>query len=221
MPDNEPTVFVVDDEPAVRESLQSLLEAEGFRAAVYKSAEEFLAAYRPGKPGCLVLDVRMHGVNGLELQTKLQRDQPGVPIIIISAHGDIPSVVRAMKRGALDFLEKPVDPQTLLKRIRQALAADERFRQEQQQRRDFEARLARLTPRERLVMDLVVAGRPTKEIATQLGVTVKTVEAHRNRVLQKMGVTKAVALARLVTAGYLRLSSRASGSGTADDPPAG
>jgi RNA polymerase sigma factor (sigma-70 family) len=218
---NEPAVFVVDDDPAVCEALQGLLEAEGFRAAVFHSAEDFLAGYRPGQPGCLVLDMQMNGMNGLELQAKLEREQLGIPVIIISGHGSIPTAVHAMKTGAIDFLEKPVDPQLLLRRIRHALAKAERLRTEQRRRRDFAARLARLTPRERLVMDLVVVGRPTKEIAAELGVTVKTVEAHRKRVLQKMGVTKAVALARLVTAGYLGLSSLPPGGETAQGPSAG
>jgi FixJ family two-component response regulator len=221
MGSDEPMVFVVDDDPAVCEALQGLLEAEGFRAAVFRSAEAFLAAYRPGPPGCLVLDMRMNGMNGLELQAKLEREQFGIPVIIITGHGNVPAAVRAMKDGAVDFLEKPVDPQLLLQRIRHALAKAQHLRSEQRQRRDFTVRLARLTPRERRVMDLVVAGRSTKEIATELGVTVKTVEAHRRRVFQKMHVTKAVELARLVTAGYLGLSSPPAGSPTADGPPAG
>ena len=217
---NQPTVFVVDDDPAVCESLQSLLEADGFCAAVHRSAEDFLAAYRPGQVGCLVLDVRMHGMSGLDLLAKLEHEQLGIPVILISGHGDIPTAVRAMKTGAVDFLEKPVDPTLLVQRIRHALAKAEHMSDEQRQRRDFAARLARLTPRERRVMDLVVAGRPTKEIATQLGVSVKTVEAHRKRVFQKIGVSKAVELVRLVTAGRLSLSSPPAGQEPPNGPPA-
>jgi RNA polymerase sigma factor (sigma-70 family) len=216
-----PTVFVVDDDLAMCESLQTLLEAENLRVVVHRSAEAFLAAYCPGQVGCLVLDVRMHGMSGMDLQARLERERYAIPIILISGHGDIPMAVRAMKNGALDFLEKPVDPQLLLQRILHALAQAERLHKEDRQRRAFEARLASLTRRERLVMDLVAAGRPTKQIASQLGITIKTVEAHRQRVYQKMGVNKAVDLVRLVTAGHQRLSSPAAGKPIADDPPAG
>jgi RNA polymerase sigma factor (sigma-70 family) len=221
MPNREPTVFVVDDDAAVREGLQALLESEGLRTATYASAEAFLAAFQPGQSGCLVVDVRMRGMSGLELQSQLAREQLGIPVIIISGHGDIPTAVRAVKTGALDFLEKPVDPQVLLERIRDALRLAERTRQEQEQRRDVAARWARLTPQERRVMELMVAGRANKEIAAELGVKPKTVEVHRKHVLEKMGVTKTVALARLVTTGRLTLSSDTTGGAAGDGVPAG
>jgi FixJ family two-component response regulator len=221
MADVEPTVFVVDDDVAVCEGLQALLESEGLRSATYLSAEAFVAAYRPGQPGCLVLDIRMHGMNGLELQAWLARQQFGLPVIIISGHGNIPMTVQAMQTGALDFLEKPVDPQLLLERIRVALDAEQRTRGEQAQRRALAERLACLTPRERHVLERVVAGKANKEIAAELGVSVKTVEAHRRQVMLKMGVTKAVALAKLVMNGGAPLSSGAIGDGAAGGAPAG
>lgn len=207
MQDDDQTVFVVDDDEAVCDALQSLLESEGLRAAVFRSADEFLTAYRPGQPGCLVLDVRMRGMSGLELQAKLVGEQLSIPIIIISGHGDIPMAVRALKAGALDFLEKPVDPRVLLARIRHALGVEKQWRRQREQRQDLAVRLARLTPRERVVMNMVVAGRPSKRIAAELGVTLKTVEAHRKQVLRKMGVSKAVELVRLVSAEAPPLSS--------------
>jgi len=220
MPDNEPTVFVVDDDEAVCDGLQALLESEGLRTATFGSAEAFLAAYRPGQPGCLVLDIRMRGMSGLELQARLAREQLGIPVIIISGQGNIPLAVRAVKTSAIDFLEKPIDPHVLVERVRQALKLEQQTHRELEQRRDFAARLQRLTPRERLVMELVAAGRPSKEIAAELGVSLKTVEAHRKQVLEKMGVAKAVTLARLVAAGYLTLSSPDAGDTASGGTPA-
>lgn len=200
MTEAEPRVFVVDDDEAMCEALQWLLESEGLPVETYHSAEAFLETYHPRQPGCLVLDVRMRGMSGLDLQAYLAQKELGIPIIIITAHGDVPMAVRAVQGGAVDFLEKPVSDQVLLKRIRHALEIDAQARQELRQRADTAARLETLTPREREVMDLVTAGKASKHIATVLGIAEKTVEVHRKRVMHKMGVHNAVDLVRLVIA---------------------
>lgn len=197
---NEPTVFVVDDDPALREALQWLLESEGFAVATYDSAEAFLAGYHPGQPGCLVLDVRMRGMSGLDLQARLVQEPVGLPIIIITGHGDVPMAVRAVKSGAVDFLEKPVSDAALLERVREALRLDAENRRQCARRGHVAARLARLTPRERQVMDRMVAGRANKAIALELGIAEKTVEVHRKRVLEKMGVRTAIELVHTLAA---------------------
>jgi FixJ family two-component response regulator len=182
------------------ESLRCWLESEGLRVEAYTSAESFLAAGHPDWPGCLLLDVRMPGMSGLELQGKLIEQGFIIPVIIITGHGDVPTAVRATKAGAVDFLEKPVSDQVLLRRIRLALELDRRKRRELRRHRQTAAHLATLSPRERQVMEMVVAGRPNKQIATRLGITEKTVEAHRKRVMQKLGARNAAALVRLVLA---------------------
>ncbi|MCU0834211.1 MAG: response regulator transcription factor [Chromatiaceae bacterium] len=191
----EPVVFVVDDDEAMRNSLKWLIESTGMPVRTYGSADEFLANYYPGRAGCLLLDVRMPGMSGLELQGHLARHSIRLPVIIITGHGDVGMAVRAMKSGAVDFIEKPFDDEALLNSIRNALAFDERQRALQTQRAEIAARLAELTPREHEVMDMVTEGRSNKEIAIGLGVTAKTVEAHRARVMDKM---RAGSLAELV-----------------------
>ncbi|BAO45126.1 response regulator transcription factor [Thiolapillus brandeum] len=190
-----PTVFVVDDDEAMRSSLQWLIESVDLPVECYASAEAFLDAYYPGRSGCLLLDVRMPGMGGLELQEYLRRHEITIPVIIITGHGDVPMSVRAMKEGAIDFIEKPFNDELLLDAIRNALAVDERQRQEQTLRAELAACLATLTPREHEVMEMVTAGRSNKEIASALGVSSKTVEAHRAKVMDKM---KASSLAELV-----------------------
>ncbi|WP_456447874.1 response regulator transcription factor [Thiolapillus sp.] len=190
-----PTVFVVDDDEAMRSSLQWLIESVDLPVECYASAEAFLEAYYPGRSGCLLLDVRMPGMGGLELQEYLRRHEITIPVIIITGHGDVPMSVRAMKEGAIDFIEKPFNDELLLDAIRNALAVDERQRQEQTLRAELAACLATLTPREHEVMDMVTAGKSNKEIASALGVSAKTVEAHRAKVMDKM---KASSLAELV-----------------------
>ena len=190
-----PTVFVVDDDEAMRSSLQWLIESVDLPVECYASAEAFLDAYYPGRSGCLLLDVRMPGMGGLELQEYLRRHEITIPVIIITGHGDVPMSVRAMKEGAIDFIEKPFNDELLLDAIRNALAVDERQRQEQTLRAGLAACLATLTPREHEVMEMVTAGRSNKEIASALGVSAKTVEAHRAKVMDKM---KASSLAELV-----------------------
>lgn len=190
-----PTVFVVDDDEAMRSSLHWLIESVGLAVECYASAEDFLDAYYPGRSGCLLLDVRMPGMGGLELQEYLRRHEITIPVIIITGHGDVPMSVRAMKEGAIDFIEKPFNDELLLDAIRNALSVDERQRQEQTLRAELASCLATLTPREHEVMDMVTAGKSNKEIASALGVSAKTVEAHRAKVMDKM---KASSLAELV-----------------------
>jgi FixJ family two-component response regulator len=197
------TVFLVDDDAAVRDSLGRLLEAADLRIECYASGEEFLAGYRPGPAGCLVLDVAMPGMSGLELAEVLAARGISLPIIYLTAHGDIPMSVRAMKAGAEDFFEKPVKGEALIARIHEALARDSK-------RRDAEAigiaareRLSRLTPREREVMMLAIHGHHNKEIAKRLGISHRTVELHRGRVMRKTGAATLLELANVATAAGL------------------
>lgn len=192
---SEPTVFVVDDDQAMRTSLQWLIESTGMQVRTFASADSFLAAYYPGRAGCLLVDVRMPGMSGLELQAYLAREGHQLPVIIITGHGDVAMAVKAMKSGAVDFIEKPFHDEDLLRSIRKALEIDQRLRMTQGTRAEVSARLAELTPREHEVMAMVTDGRSNKEIAAALGVTAKTVEAHRARVMEKM---RAESLAELV-----------------------
>ncbi len=194
----DPTVFVVDDDQAMRSSLKWLIESVGVKVEIYATADEFMHSYYPGRSGCLLLDVRMPGMSGLELQEHLVRRQIHIPVIIITGHGDVPMAVRAMKAGAVDFIEKPFNDELLLESIRKALAADERQRGLQSQRAGIASRLAHLTPREHEVMEMVTEGRSNKEIALDLGVSAKTVEAHRARVMEKMEAASLAELVRMV-----------------------
>jgi len=192
-----PTVFVVDDNPSVRRSMQSLIEAAGMAIETYASAREFLAAY-DGRPGCLILDLRLRKESGLDLQDELRARHATLPIIIMTGYGDVPASVRALKAGAIDFLRKPVPPKELVALIRKAIEADRRARETASQRSAVTDRIAQLTPREREVMELLAVGKTSKEIATALDVSVRTVEGHRRNVLRKMGVDSATKLARAV-----------------------
>jgi FixJ family two-component response regulator len=189
------TVFVVDDDQAMRNSLKWLIESVGLTVKTYASADEFINDYYPGRAGCLLLDVRMPGMSGLELQEQFVEQQIKIPIIIITGHGDVPMAVRAMKAGAVDFIEKPFNDELLLESIRNALIKDVDQRNVQSVRADIATRLAHLTPREHEVMEMVTSGRANKDIAKTLGVSSKTVEAHRARVMEKM---QASSLAELV-----------------------
>lgn len=191
----DPTVFVVDDDAAVRESLCWLVESAGLNAESYATAQAFLDAYDPRQPGCLVLDVRMPGLSGLDLQEQLAAQGIMLPVIIITGHGEVPMAVRAMKGGAIDFIEKPFSDQLLLDRAREAIAQDAQNRVEQARRAEVAARLALLTPREREVMEMVVSGKANKQVGANLGISQKTVEAHRAQVMRK---TRADSLAELV-----------------------
>jgi two-component system response regulator FixJ len=189
------TVFVVDDDQAMRNSLKWLIESVGLTVRTYAAADEFIKDYYPGRAGCLLLDVRMPGMSGLELQEQFIEQQIKIPIIIITGHGDVPMAVRAMKAGAVDFIEKPFNDELLLESIRNALIRDVDQRTAQSTRADIATCLAHLTPREHEVMEMVTSGRSNKDIAKTLGVSSKTVEAHRARVMEKM---QASSLAELV-----------------------
>lgn len=191
-------VFVVDDEEDVREAVKLLLSSAGLLAQPYASADAFLADYQPGTPGCLVLDVRMPGMDGLVAQQTLQERGIELPIIFISGHGDIPMAVRAVQEGAMDFLEKPFNDDALLDCVYRALEQDRQNRAEAARRVAVEARLATLTPREREVMDKLIEGKVNKIIARELDASTRTVEIHRARVLQKMEVGNAAQLVRQV-----------------------
>jgi RNA polymerase sigma factor (sigma-70 family) len=194
-----PTVFVVDDNASVRKSLQALIAATGLAVETYASGAEFLAAYDPKRAGCLVLDVRLRGESGLDLQDELRRRAVTLPVIVMTGYADVPTSVRAFKSGAVDFLRKPVPPQKLLAQIREAVEVDRRARDAAAERATVADRIAQLTPRERQVMELLAVGRSSKEIATALGLSVRTVEGHRREVLRKMEVDSAVQLARAIT----------------------
>jgi len=181
-----PTVFIVDDDAAIRFAMQALMDSVNLNHEIFASADEFLDKFGEQRPGCLVLDIRMPGLGGLELQEELIKRGNTLPIIFITGHGDVPMAVEAMQKGAVDFIQKPFRDQELLDRIREALATDEERREEQQQHAEVAGRLERLTNREREVFDLVVTGKPNKVIAYELGVSQRTVEIHRARVMEKM-----------------------------------
>ncbi len=189
-PSVDPVVYIVDDDEAVRDSLQWLLEANGFRARAFASAEEFLAMLQAG-PGpapicCLVLDVRMPGMTGPELHDELLRNGHSIPLIFITGHGDVPMAVASMKKGAVDFLEKPFNDAQLCALVRQSLERASRAYEQGSAERAATERLERLTARERQVLDLIVAGRLNKQIADDLGISIKTVEAHRANIMDKL-----------------------------------
>ena len=195
VPSPEQLVYIVDDDEALRDSLIWLLESTGLKSLAFDSAENFLAAYNPRMNGCLVLDIRMPGMSGLELHEKLLSMHSTLPIIFITGHGDVPMAVSALKKGAIDFIEKPFNDQEMVKLIRTALAEDLKRHDARRQEAEAQRRIEGLTPREREVLDLIVAGRLNKQIADDLGISIKTVEVHRVRVMEKMGVNS---LAELV-----------------------
>lgn len=200
----KPVVFIVDDDASVRDALALLFDTAGLAAETYPSAEAFLQAYRPDRRGCLVLDVQMPGLSGLELQAKLAELAVRLPIIFLTAHGNIPAAVRAIKAGAVDFLEKPADGALLLERVQAALRDSAPVRQGLDAA--LEEKFARLTMREREVMARVAAGMSSKETARALGISHRTVEVHRARLMQKMGARTVLDLAAMAEA--LGLSQR-------------
>ena len=194
----EQTVFIVEDDAAVRDSLGLLLGLQGFRTQSFSCAEDFLRIYQPAWAGCLLLDVRMPGMDGLELQESLRRQGLALPVIIMTAHGDITTVRTALKSGAVDFLEKPVDPTALLAAVRTALDADAARRRAALEVEGMRQRLSVLTARERQVMELVAKGCHNREIAETLGISPRTVEVHKARVMEKLQVQSVPELVRIV-----------------------
>ena len=192
---SESIVFVVDDDASIRDAVKSLLKSVGLRAEVFGSTEEFIVAARPQVPSCLVLDVRLPGMSGLEFQEQLEKTGIRIPIIFVTAHGDIPMTSRAMKAGAIEFLPKPFQKKELLEAIHQALDRDRTMREEEAGLSSLRTRFDSLTEREREVMGLVVTGLMNKEVGAELGVTEITIKVHRGHVMQKM---KAGSLADLV-----------------------
>ena len=188
-PQTASTVYIVDDDEAVRDSLRWLLEANNYRVRAFPSGESFLAEYDEQRPGVLIVDVRMPGMSGLELQEQLIARKSSMPIVFITGHGDVPMAVSTIKKGAIDFLEKPFDETDLREIVgRMFEQANERLSQAQAQR-EHEAMLARLTAREQQVLERIVAGRLNKQIADDLGISIKTVEAHRANIMEKLQVT--------------------------------
>lgn len=191
-------IYVVDDDEAMRNSMTWLLEGEGYKVACFDSAAAFLGAWRSSLRGCIVLDVRMPEMSGLELQEKLDSIGSHLPIIFVTGHGDVPMAVGALQRGACDFIEKPFHNEDLLARIERALELDSQIAARQQRDKAIASRLDQLTQREREVMQLVVAGKLNKQIADELDISMKTVEAHRARVMEKMGVRTLAELVKIV-----------------------
>ena len=196
-----PTVFVVDDDEPLRDSIQWLLEAHGYRVVLYDSAERFLADAAATQPGCLLLDVRMPGMSGQQLFDALIERGSRMPVVFITGHGDVPMAVAAIKKGAVDFIEKPFGEQELLRLVAHCLERDAEQRKAVAASASIAARLAALTPREREVLDLIVAGKLNKIIADRLAISPKTVEVHRARVMEKMGVRSVAELVQAVMAG--------------------
>lgn len=192
-----PTIVIVDDDPSVLKSLARLMRSAKLNSLAFSSPQEFLARHDPHAPGCLVLDVAMPGLDGLKLQQALIAKGSEIPIIFLTGHGDIPMSVRAMKRGAVDFLTKPVNDEDLIKAIQVAIETDRVNRQSRAQRDDIRQRLATLTPREREVLEHVIAGQLNKQIAGDLGIVEKTIKVHRGRVMEKMGVASVAELVHL------------------------
>ncbi|ANI15482.1 MULTISPECIES: response regulator [Pseudomonas] len=198
MDTRKPVVYIVDDDKDLRTSLAWLLESVSIQAQCFAGAEEFLAHYDPGSPACLVLDVRMPETSGFQLQAMLNERGAALPILFVSAHGDIPMSVQAMKNGALDFVEKPYNPQQMLERIQAALKAAVQVHAGAEQKRQLQQRLDLLTGREREVLGMVIDGKASKVIARELNISVKTVDVHRTKIKEKMGVSSIALLVREV-----------------------
>lgn len=194
----KPTVFLVDDDPGSRNSMRFLLEADGLSVETFDSARAFLEGHDPGRPGCLVLDVRMPEMDGLELQQRLRFGEQHLPVIFVTGHGDVPMCARAMKAGAVDFLEKPVDDDKLLALVRKTLADGLQRHQRELKERETQSRIEKLSPREREVMQLMHGGKSIKQIASELGIRFQTAAKHRSRVLEKLQIENEAELVRLL-----------------------
>lgn len=192
-----PKVYVVDDDGSIRFAMQILMESNGIGVETFATAEAFLESFRPEYAGCLVLDIHMPGISGLELQEILRQKEVSIPIIFFTAQGSVPIAVHAVKKGAVDFIEKPFECKDLLERVREALRLDAESRQRKNECVSIACRLASLTPRESEVMDRIIAGRLNKIIAEELHICIKTVEAHRARVMEKMRVDSVAELVRI------------------------
>jgi two-component system response regulator FixJ len=196
----QPTVFLVDDDNAVRDALGLLLDSVGFRTVSYPSAAAFLDDFDPHRRGCLVLDIRMPGISGMELQAALAEKSVNIPIIFLTGHGNVSMSAKAFRSGAIDFMEKPFNENVLLERIQEAIQLDQSNQAVATRRVDANTRLASLTPREREVMLLIVAGNANKEIATKLNLSTRTIETHRGRILEKTGAQSLADLIELAIA---------------------
>jgi two-component system, LuxR family, response regulator FixJ len=203
------TIYIVDDDEGVRNSLRFLLKSVGLASRTLASAAEFLASYKPDQPGCLVLDVRMPGMSGLDLQRQLNLRGATIPVIFITGHGDVPMAVEAMQHGAFDFLQKPFRDQDLIDRIQRALDRDQRIRADLAQHAAIRTRLETLTPREREVLHLMIRGKANKVMAGDLGVSQRTVEIHRARIMEKTAADSLAQLVRMVTDAAPELLSEA------------
>jgi RNA polymerase sigma factor (sigma-70 family) len=197
MTESESMVFVIDDDAPVRDALRSLIRSVGLEVELFKSVQEFLKRKRPEKPSCLILDVRLPGISGIDFQRQLAATNIHIPIIFITGHGDIPMSVRAMKQGAVEFFTKPFRDQDLLDAIQVALERDGVRRQQEAKTAKLKQRLDLLTPRERQVMPRVVAGLPNKQIAAEIGTSEATVKVHRSQLMRKMGAKSLADLVRM------------------------
>lgn len=193
-----PTAYVVDDDEAIRTLWGWLMESNGIAVRTFASAAAFIEAYRRGDPGCLVLDVHMPGMSGLELQEHLRREANEIPIVFVTGRGDVPTAVNALKGGAVDFIQKPFDYREALATVLRAFERDAQRREQRVRQAQFAGRLSALTAREREVMRLVIEGKPNKIIAEELSISVRTVEFHRANVMEKMGVASVAALSQLI-----------------------
>ena len=193
-----PVVMIVDDDSGVRNAMRALLKSVGLDSNLFASAPEFLATYQPAQPGCLVLDIRMPGMSGLELQQQLNLSGAVIPVIFMSGHADIPMAVEAMQHGAFDFLQKPFRDQDLLDRIQRAIAKDGELRKSLGEHSRIKTHVDSLTPREREVLDLITQGKQNKAIGQDLGVSPRTVEIHRARVMEKMNAQSVAELVRMM-----------------------
>jgi RNA polymerase sigma factor (sigma-70 family) len=203
----EPIVFIVDDDPAVRRAMERLIRSVGLDVESFVSAREFLQREPPGGPACIVLDIRMPGLSGLDLQEELTRAGLDLPVIFATGHGTVPMSVRAMKAGAVDFLQKPIDDQVLLDAVNRALDRHRRQREEEAGLQVLRERIAELTPREKEVFALVVSGLLNKQIAAELGTSEKTIKVHRARVMQKMRADSLAELVRMADRAGIRPAS--------------